>query len=426
MAFRRIRVLGLALIVASLGAGVRVHAQCGPMDVVFVIDNSGSMQPVIDQVKLEVGKIADAVTTASGGDYQFGLVTMPANNVNIALDMAPKNRAALDTAVQAMTTDPSNGLGIAYDEALDAVLNHLGPRTGAFGAQTGTFTASFRPGATKIIMIITDTGPQGFDAELLGHADHAYSLATAAANDGIRIAGIFVPDGGGTDQTVDEPILAQVAGITGGAFKETAPDASDLASVIVEIVETCGAGGGTLTVNPQEIAISNGESVNVKVTNYRPGDLKTLVYTSSGLPADSTVTFTTIPNPEFPGTNQQTMRITIGPDTQAGVYIVDVGASHTGASGSQHNFVLVNVDCRPPLILGTGQPGVTTLGNNVTVNPVGSLGLHYQWYRGSTGSTAFPVGGATGASFKPTEAGKYWVRITNACGSTDSFAATVN
>jgi len=235
-----------------------------------------------------------------------------------------------------------------------------------------------------------------------------------------------VPDGGGTDQTIDEPILAQVAGITGGAFKETAPDASDLASVIVEIVETCGAGGGSLTVNPQEVAVSNGESVDIKVTNYRPGDLKTLVYTSSGLPSDSTVTFTTIPNPEFPGTNQQTMRITIGPDTQAGVYMVDVGASHTGSSGSQHNFVLVNVDCRPPLILGTGQPGVTTLGNNVTVNPVGSLGLHYQWYRGSTGSTAFPVAGATGASFKPAEAGRYWVRISNACGSTDSATATVN
>jgi hypothetical protein len=400
------------------------NAQCGPMDVVFVIDNSGSMDPVIEQVKTEVGKIADAVEKASGGDYQFGLVTMPSNDVNIALDMSAKNRAALDTAVQAMATSSSTGLGIAYDEALDAVLNHLGPRTGTFGSQTGTFAAAFRGNATKIIFVITDTGPQGFEDSLGVHGVHAIAMASQAAAADIRIAGIFVPDGGGTDPATDEPILQQVAGTTGGAFEETAPDASNLANVIVDIVNNCGA-AGALIVSPTDVALSNGESVDVTVTNFRPGDLKTLVYNANGLPSDSTLTFGNVANPNVAGTNQQTLRITIGPDTMAGVYLVNVNAGHTGSEAVQSNFVVVNVDCTPPMILGIGQPRDVSQGDSISITPVGTLGQRYQWYRGHAGSTAFPIAGATTSTFRPDAAGEYWVRVTNACGSTDSRTATV-
>jgi len=424
MRIRHGRALVLAAAFLILATAGVAHAQCGPMDVVFIIDNSGSMQPVIDQVKTQVGKIADAVTTASGGDYQFGLVTMPANDVNIALDMTAKNRADLDKAVQAMTTVSSAGLGIAYDEALDAVLNHLGPRKGSIGQQTGTFTANFRPNATKIIMIITDTNPQGFDSDYLTHPDHAYAMASEANSMGILIAGIFVPDGGGTNQTVDEPILQNVAAITGGAFEETASDASDLSNVIINVVDACGT-GGALIVAPTELALGNGESADVSVTNFRPGDLSTLVMSSDGLPSDSTVTFANT-KPTITGTNLQTMHVTIGPDTPAGVYIVNVHAGHTGSGSRQSNFVLVNVDCTPPLILGRGQPGSASVGSTVAVNPIGSIGLHYQWYQGHSGSTAFPIAGATASSFKPTQPGEYWVRVSNACGSTNSATAVVH
>ena len=79
---------------------------------------------------MKVGDIADAVQSASGGDYEFGLVPMPANDVVVALDFSPGNRTAFDAAVKTMGTVGSNGGGIAYDEALDTVLNHLAPRTG--------------------------------------------------------------------------------------------------------------------------------------------------------------------------------------------------------------------------------------------------------------------------------------------------------
>src|SRR5207248_3591777 len=195
--------------------------QCGPMDVVFIIDNSGSMAGVINEVQGQVGKIADAVATASGGDYQFGLVAMPANNVAVYLDMSANNRADLNDAVNKMATEGSCGLGIAYDEALDTVLNNLAPRSGSNGSQTGTFAGKFRKDAAKIIIIITDTGPQGFDCDAGTHAAHAHDLAALAAQQGVHITGIFVPDGGGTDPTVDIPTLQDVASTSGGLFKQT-------------------------------------------------------------------------------------------------------------------------------------------------------------------------------------------------------------
>jgi len=141
-----------------------------------------------------------------------------------------------------------------------------------------------------------------------------------------------------------------------------------------------------------------------------------------------------VKNPSLKGTDQETIHITIGPDTPAGVYLLNVSAGHTDKQATQTNFVLVNVDCVPPMILGIAgnQPSNTTTGTNgtatLTVKPVGSLGLRYQWYRGHSGSTAFPISGATASTVTtpsvstPTE---FWVRVSNACGSRDSGTAVV-
>src|SRR5688500_3760856 len=86
----------VVLMCASVFAPV-VSAQsaCGPMDVTFVIDNTGSMALVNAEIQAQVAKIADAVVTASGGNYQFGLVALPRNDVSVLLDMAPGNREDL-------------------------------------------------------------------------------------------------------------------------------------------------------------------------------------------------------------------------------------------------------------------------------------------------------------------------------------------
>ena len=90
----------------------------------------------------------------------------------------------------------------------------------------------------------------------------------------------------------------------------------------------------------------------------------------------------------------------------------------------------VNVTCnREPII--TAQPiggpinqgGSRTL--SVSVQADGPVS--YQWYTGTSPNTASPIAGATASSItvSPAATTNYWVRVTNACGVTNSNTATV-
>lgn len=428
--------IAAAVLLSLPFAGTASAQSCGPMDVTFIIDNSGSMTDVIAQVQQQVTKIADAVQAASGGDYQFGLVNMPANDVNILLDMGPNNRAALDAAVKQMSTVSSSGAGIAYDEALDTVLNHLPPRKGSVGQQTGTFAGQWRPTAAKIIMVITDTGPQGFDDSMGTHDQHAHAMAVLAASLGIHITAIFVPTGGGVDPAIDRPILQDLAKTSGGLFKETKADASDLADVIIDIVNACGGAGGggassNLVIDPQEIVLTNGQSGDVHITNFAPGPNHTTVYDAAAAePDEFTVTFKPVANPELAATEEEIATITVGPNTFQGTHFVAVRATTSGAE----DFAIIHVivDCQPPFFYSSGQPQNQTVSRGsaatLKVTPGGDGPLHYQWYRGHTGITSSPIPGATSAQLSTDAAngaGEYWVRVSNACGSRDSSTAVV-
>ena len=152
---------------------------------------------------------------------------------------------------------------------------------------------------------------------------------------------------------------------------------------------------------------------------------------ASGLPDDSTVTFA--PNGSV-GLNTPIykMHVNIGPDTRGGTYELIIRAGL--GEGEAFGHVSVIVDCRPPMILSLpgNQPTSATADANgkatLKVTPAGSSGFRYQWFVGHTGSTLFPIAGATSQAITtpavttPTE---FWVRVTNACGSIDSATATV-
>jgi len=72
-----------------------------------------------------------------------------------------------------------------------------------------------------------------------------------------------------------------------------------------------------------------------------------------------------------------------------------------------------NPDCAKPSI--TAQPTGTPLG----VSAIGPQPLTYEWFEGESGVATTPVGAAT---FIPGH--RYWVRVTNRCGSALSLAAT--
>ena len=135
---------------------------------------------------------------------------------------------------------------------------------------------------------------------------------------------------------------------------------------------------------------------------------------------------------EVEGTEEMDLVITAGSETAQGTHLVILKAAREGAPDN-YAIIHVIVECQPPFFLGTNQPKSETVtrGSTATLRavPGGDGPLRYQWYRGPSGSTRFPIAGATSATYTtPAVTGTtpYWVRVTNACGSRDSATATVS
>ena len=86
--------------------------------------------------------------------------------------------------------------------------------------------------------------------------------------------------------------------------------------------------------------------------------------------------------------------------------------------------------CTPPPTI-TAQPTSRTIyaftSTTLTVTASGGGTLTYQWYQGGAGVIITPVGtNSPSLTVSPLQTTSYWVRVTNACSSTDSNVATVN
>jgi hypothetical protein len=168
------------------------------------------------------------------------------------------------------------------------------------------------------------------------------------------------------------------------------------------------------------------EGTTVPLPLYYAFESAPPTFSASGLPG-ATFTF----GPLYIGADGRTysdMKIVLGPDTPAGEHVVTIRSSVGGAESFA--TIIVVVDCKPPAILGTGQPQTQTVDRGqraaLTVSATGSGPQRYQWYSGFRGMTGSPVAGATGATLQTAPVNDmtaYWVRVTNACGSTDSLTA---
>ncbi|MEO8034227.1 MAG: vWA domain-containing protein [Acidobacteriota bacterium] len=442
MSLRQWRIpIVIAWVAVVFGVSGIAHAQCGPVDLVFVIDTTGSMGGALNNVKAELPNIITQIKNASGGNYRLGLVEFH-NDVHVLNALAAGNDDSINTGIQGFSASGGGAEPEASDEAVRTVVDALSASARTAGDQTGDFATVFRAEAAKIIILVTDARPGGFDDAYTAGVDDldVAAISKDAAGKGIRISAVFVPTPASTSNTATiTTIMQSYATLSGGEFLQTKSDGSGTAAAITEIIATCGGGGGdtsaiSLQLDPPEIFLSNGETTDVAVVNYNPGnDFTVLIYGSDGLPVDSSVTFTRI-EPLIPGTDLQRMHVTIGPDTPAGTYILNVVVTRKDSAIVQTNYVLVNVDCVPPLILGTPghQPQSQTVKVGSTakfsVAPNGTNAFKYQWFQGHSGSTSFPVVGATNATYTTqalTGPGEYWVRVYSPCGSIDSQTATI-
>ena len=83
----------------------------------------------------------------------------------------------------------------------------------------------------------------------------------------------------------------------------------------------------------------------------------------------------------------------------------------------------------PPSITSQPQSQSIASGQTASLSVTASgAALSYQWYTGTTGNTASPIGGATASTYTTpslTSTTRYWVRVSNAGGSANSNTATI-
>ncbi|MCC7363786.1 MAG: VWA domain-containing protein [Dehalococcoidia bacterium] len=264
--------LVLASFVPATGGTPVVRAQapqCGPMDVAFIIDSTGSMGGAINNVKSELGAILGDIAAASGNDYSLAVVRFE-DNVTIDETFAPNNQASAAADISAMIASGGLNEPEASDESLNTVVNAL---AAAGRPQNIDFTPAYRAGALKIAVLVTDARPGGFDDEYVAGTDdvNAHNVALAAAAQGIKISAIHVP--GGFDGTT-AVIMNDYATTSGGRYVLTAPDGSGTGTAIREIINACGSGEGpdlvvTKTPKPGQPAPRPGGlySFIIQVTN---------------------------------------------------------------------------------------------------------------------------------------------------------------
>ncbi|MGK2857934.1 MAG: hypothetical protein ACSLFQ_12080 [Thermoanaerobaculia bacterium] len=86
--------------------------------------------------------------------------------------------------------------------------------------------------------------------------------------------------------------------------------------------------------------------------------------------------------------------------------------------------------CTRPTITSQPQPLTVRFGELATLGAAasGTSPIGWQWYRGATGETSSPIGGATSSTLQivVTSTTSVWARASNSCGSADSAAATIS
>lgn len=234
----------------SSPAGPPAELPCAPLDVVVLLDTSTSMNSAIENVKDNIVQFTTRVEEASGGDYQMALVDF-ATDVEVQVPFSDRNgQVVRDVVADLASKSRANSADSeAWDEALVAVVDRrpadgigIDPQTDEpwKGEQIGDFDSPFRPEAKKIIVIITDARPGGFDDHFdQSDIDRVVAASTRARERGIRVATVFVPNGS-HERDAPGP-LNQASNITGSTYYASLADGSNVTDSLDLAVETCAA-----------------------------------------------------------------------------------------------------------------------------------------------------------------------------------------
>lgn len=220
-------------------------ALCGSVDLVLMIDTTFSLARAIREIKRQSIEITSTLETVSRGKFRVGLVTFK-DRVHVLenLDGAPDPAIKAETVRNTIATLRARGGAggpEASDEALNTVVNML-PAHGR--EQIGDFYGPWE-GHSRIVVLITDNVPGGFDDDFAEGVDDRRFLTYAedAAMQGIRVSTIYVPTTGQVWEPDDHitGVLRGPSAITGGLFTSTKWGGTGTAQALISILRSCGA-----------------------------------------------------------------------------------------------------------------------------------------------------------------------------------------
>lgn len=237
---------------------------CGCMDVVLVMDDTGSMGPTIDTVKSGLGEILSTALAASGGDLRMGLVSFK-DDVEVDWEFTD-----MLTDVEGAVNSLAASLGNLEPEASDEALRYAVTGTTSCDLSGRVPLGGFRPDCVKIAVLITDARPGGCDDLFVAGVDdmNAAAVADQAAQEEVLISAVLVPFYTDHLDTI-RPIMMNYADATGGVFNEVAPDGSGTGLAIEEILEACGTTGQMV---PVDVDIKPGSCPNPLRTRSADGN----------------------------------------------------------------------------------------------------------------------------------------------------------
>ena len=197
-----------------------------PLDVAFVLDVTGSMSGVLNNIKSTIPGIITAIQLKSNNDYRLAYITvnegcggensLSGSNV-LRVSFAPNNDVDFDVKLQATII----GGGCAVPEPTDTAIRDLVFNTAPLVSIASSTTAgTWRPNAYKMIIVITDAVPSNSTDNYNPTTDFANitQLATDARDNDIKIFSIATGTGVNIQQVKD--VLQEYSNVTGGSYSE--------------------------------------------------------------------------------------------------------------------------------------------------------------------------------------------------------------
>ena len=215
--------------------------QCGDFDLVFAIDDTGSMAGAIANVKAGATDIINQAINKTQEDLRVGLITFQ-DDVTIHHALTT-DVSTVNATLQSISAGGGADLPEASDMAkANAIAAETGPITVDANAQAGTVNGLFNvPWTTtansgRVLVLITDAQPGGFltgDGNNANDDNNLANLGNAAAAKGIQVVDVKVPGQEGSNA-----FFQLDATNSGGAFSLVNADGSGTAQAIIDFIGT--------------------------------------------------------------------------------------------------------------------------------------------------------------------------------------------